>query len=255
MKAQASGVQISLSTHLLPSRIVAITLRFERNERGSKPRGVTVNIIIHFFIKWVQLSYFCIMKGIIYCYRNTINGKRYIGLTLNEKVRKNDHLRLRGNSPYFKKALLKYGKDNFEYIVLYEEISEDRNKLISSLKLKEVEYINKYNTNHKELGYNLTKGGEGTLGYKRIHSEETKVKISNALKGRKLKPLSNETKLKISRSKSSLTEEEVINIIKLLKIYRTCDIVKMLGISRDIIKAIKNNYSWKHIPRDMVGIV
>ena len=60
----------------------------------------------------------------------------------------------------------------------------------------------------KPNGYNLTDGGEGTYGYK--HTEETKKKMSEASKGRKLKtPRSEEYRKAVSeRSKGRTLSEE-----------------------------------------------
>lgn len=116
----------------------------------------------------------------IYKITNKVNGKIYIGLTVQgTRTRYLHHLyeaRSGSNFPVHR-AIRKYGEENFEVETLFETTNHDE------LKVKEQEYIQKYNTYKTEYGYNLTKGGDGTLG--RTHSEETKTKIADKAKGRK----------------------------------------------------------------------
>lgn len=113
---------------------------------------------------------------VIYMHLNKINNKKYIGLTKAKPYTR----RWRGGSSYKKQpkffnAILKYGWENFEHIILYENLSktEALNKEIEEIKLN----------NSISNGYNVTKGGKGCLG--KACSEETKKKISKANKGRK----------------------------------------------------------------------
>lgn len=86
-------------------------------------------------------------------YINKINGKKYIGqTTCSLKKRHNEHLH-RDNS-YIDKALRKYGENNFNLIILEDNIN-DKN----TLNEKEIYYIKLYDT--KNTGYNLTTGGFG----------------------------------------------------------------------------------------------
>lgn len=125
------------------------------------------------------------MNGYIYMITNKINGKQYIGQTINPEARWLKHLSVaRGTYPYksyFYNSINKYGPDNFTFeIVLECEACE--------LEEKEQEYIAKYNTLYPN-GYNLTPGGkklykENNPFYKRKHSEDTKLKLSLANRGR-----------------------------------------------------------------------
>lgn len=74
---------------------------------------------------------------------------------------------------------------------------------------KEIEFIELYGRRDLGLGtlVNHTNGGDGTLGL--IASEETRLKMSLAQKGKKRKPFSDEHKLKISEYQKI----EVMNII------------------------------------------
>ncbi|MCU9931163.1 NUMOD3 domain-containing DNA-binding protein, partial [Escherichia coli] len=54
-------------------------------------------------------------------------------------------------------------------------------------------YIKLHNSKDRKIGYNLTEGGDGTIG--RLHSDETKDKIRKKAVGRKA---SDEVKQKMS---------------------------------------------------------
>lgn len=143
------------------------------------------------------------IKGGIYMIKNIINNKIYIGSTKNFRIRRHTHFReLKNNihcNNYLQKAWNKYGSDNFEFNIIEEVINN--NKLIE----REQYYIDKLNPD-----YNILKIAGNTLGMK--HSDETKDKISKALKNpsiqtrikmsiiHKGKKLSDEHKLKISKS-------------------------------------------------------
>ena len=130
--------------------------------------------------------------GIIYCWRNTQNEKRYIGQTINPKKRYNAHKRHLGNydgQNHFYRAMNKYSSPNdWEYIVI-EEVPKEL------LDEREIYWIAFYNSNDPKHGYNMATGGNRHDGYKL--PEETCRKLSESLKGRKF---SEETRRKISES-------------------------------------------------------
>ncbi|MDX9691801.1 MAG: GIY-YIG nuclease family protein, partial [Acholeplasmataceae bacterium] len=109
---------------------------------------------------------------IIYKATNKVNGKSYIGKSINPlEVRRNQHIKeckLNRSNSYFHKALLKYGCDQFDWFVIHE--CGD----ISTLNDLEISMINEHNTLTPN-GYNLTTGGEGITGYK--HTDKTKQKL------------------------------------------------------------------------------
>lgn len=99
-------------------------------------------------------------RFIIYKVTNKINGKIYIGQTSKTlKQRMRAHFNVSNNNPrtYFHKAINHYGKENFAFkeLVICDS-QEEAHKL-------EIEYIDHFNS--KIDGYNLTNGGEGTLGW------------------------------------------------------------------------------------------
>ena len=89
----------------------------------------------------------------IYMYINKINGKKYIGQTIDFNRRHKEHIR-HNNYP-LEKAMQKYGEENFEIIILKEDIMSQ-----CLLNLFECYYIKKYDTLAKnKKGYNITDGG------------------------------------------------------------------------------------------------
>jgi group I intron endonuclease len=131
---------------------------------------------------------------LIYCIKNTINNKEYIGLTIRPlEHRWKQHIyesnkkdSWEWNTP-LGNAIKKYGKDSFQVFVLEECSSE------IELKQKEIQLIKERKSLATETGYNLTLGGDGRMGYKL--SEETKRKIGEGNIG---KVMSNEAKEKMS---------------------------------------------------------
>lgn len=121
----------------------------------------------------------------IYSIRNLVNGKEYIGKTSNISSRFSHHkAQLENNSHpniYLQNSWNKYGENNFEFLIL-ENCERDDAKL----KELEIYYIRNHNSFRGvgDSGYNLTRGGEGTLG--RIVTEKTKLKISKSVKGKTL---------------------------------------------------------------------
>lgn len=112
------------------------------------------------------------MKGKIYKITNKINGKVYIGQTIQSlKDRFNRHCSDYKDNHFnmpIKQAILKYGKENFA-IELIEEVEQDK------LNEREVYWISIYDSYNK--GYNCTKGGQNgaTVQPKLSWREENEV--------------------------------------------------------------------------------
>jgi len=101
----------------------------------------------------------------IYKTTNLINNIIYIGKYCGSN---NNYL---GSGTYLKRAIKKYGKENFSRIILEDGI-EDHDYLCK----REIYWIDFYDSANPKIGYNLTKGGKGNFGW--IPSKETKKKMS-----------------------------------------------------------------------------
>jgi hypothetical protein len=98
-----------------------------------------------------------VSKGIIYCYHCICTGKKYIGQTAQEKIRKQRHS-TDSKRLYckFYNAVRKYGWENFIYGIIDEYD-------VQYLDEKEVYFIDFYDT--YKSGYNMTLGGQGRKKY------------------------------------------------------------------------------------------
>lgn len=147
------------------------------------------------------------INGHIYLLVDKRNDKKYVGKHNGKK----DNYFTSGIIP--NRIIRKFGKDIFERIIIEDNILTEE-----MLSIKEIYYIEKYDTFNN--GYNLTKGGDGgghwiykktkeeklriseikrNANIGRIFTEETLRKMSEAKKG---KPLTEDHKKKISKSQS-----------------------------------------------------
>ena len=107
----------------------------------------------------------------VYMHTVVPTGKRYVGITRqNVKRRWGSNGCAYNKSQYFAKAILKYGWDNITHEILYTKLSKEE------AEAKEIELIDKLNLTDCSKGYNIAKGGGGTLGVKA--SDETRQKLS-----------------------------------------------------------------------------
>lgn len=224
--------------------------------------------------------------GIIYCYTNLINGKKYIGQTINPSQRYSAHksTHLNEKDPeydsLFHRALRKYGWDNFKYEVLNETDDID---LLNELEIFYIDFYDRQRPN----GYNVLSGGANCV---RPMSEEAKEKLRWA-KGKlnkdeviflRLAYAKNESPKAIYEElfkdrlayssflniwsgnryktvmpeliekgrKKKLTKEQVIEIKKLLKENGGSDfrnIAKQYDVSKGAIEAIYQEKTWKDV--------
>lgn len=96
------------------------------------------------------------------------NGKKYL-----EKKKDGDFFQ-----PKFARAILKYGWEGFTHTIFAEGLSRDEACLM------EMTLIELYDS--VENGYNITKGGEGTIGI--VISEEGRRRMSELFKGKRMSP-------------------------------------------------------------------
>jgi len=129
---------------------------------------------------------------VIYIFINRINGKAYVGKTINENRRLGDH---KSHRRYpIDLALQKYGISNFDYSILEHHDTEEN---LNEAECWWIAYL-------RSIGvqlYNITDGGDGASGHQ--HSEQTKQLLSQQKKdlyasGWKQPPRSEESKKKVS---------------------------------------------------------
>ena len=109
----------------------------------------------------------------VYVHINKVNGKRYYGITCQKVERRWQNGKAYKDNKHFTRAINKYGWDNFEHIVLFDNLTKAEAELMEKF------YIALYDTINQYKGYNISLGGD--TGIK--HSEETKKKLSESHKG------------------------------------------------------------------------
>ena len=133
------------------------------------------------------------MNHYVYEITNLINGKKYIGKRSCKCPIEED--KYMGSGKLLKKAINKYGKENFKKEIL--QICKNEKEALE----KEIYVINKLDATKNINYYNISNGGQGGNTKAGYSEEELRIyskKLSASLKGRKL---SEETKMKISLSR------------------------------------------------------
>lgn len=107
------------------------------------------------------------------------SNKVYVGITSKNPLRRwkggKGYVRNDNHQPLFANAIIKYGWDNFKHNIVASELTFEEACNM------EISLIRKYKS--QKRSYNITDGGEGSLGTK--HSEATKRKLSILRKGKK----------------------------------------------------------------------
>lgn len=128
------------------------------------------------------------------------SGKVYVGITTLSPERRWKKGKGYRDNTYFRKAIKKYGWDNFTHNIIASNLGEATAKNME----KDLIRFNK----KKGISYNISAGGDGNS---KVCSEETKKKISLASKGRKSYPRTQEWREKMSKAmkgKCALSEED-----------------------------------------------
>lgn len=151
---------------------------------------------------------------IVYRITNRINNKIYIGAHKTHNIN-DDYM---GSGTGIKRAIKKYGIENFEKTILFE-LNSEQEMYDKEAELVTEEFINRsdnynaktggkiayvYSQETKELISRRTKECQ-TVVFGRIRTEQTREKISKTLSGRKL---SQETRNKMSASRKGVVCSE-----------------------------------------------
>lgn len=138
----------------------------------------------------------------VYQHINKINGKQYIGITSRKPE---ERLGINGvnykSTPHFYNAIQKYGWDNFEHNILYENLTKENACEIERNLIKQM------NTQDRRFGYNIYEGGEAPSIPQEIRNKMSMSMIGN--KNGLNHPCSEEKKKKIRDAQigKMLTEE------------------------------------------------
>ena len=144
----------------------------------------------------------------VYLYRDPSRNNEPIYVGKGKNNRSTSHLTLKKKHPFYNR--IQFMKKNgvnpiIEY--LFENLDE------SQAFVYEIEFIAKYGRKDLGLGtlLNLSNGGEGPSGHKA--SEETKLKMSLASKGRKKSPEACKNMSEVYKNRSSVTKEKHLQAI------------------------------------------
>lgn len=171
-------------------------------------------------------------------YRHTSpSGKVYIGITSDlPKRRWGNGIHKYASNPYFIKAIQKHGWENFTHEILHEGLSHD----------EACTYEKELIAFYKRGGicYNITDGGEGTLGvHKPRHSKEWKQTLSEQMSGKnnyfydkhfigELHPMwgkhhSDKTKALQSLRKNKIKKRKFCNILLIYSLFENMNLSEL----------------------------
>lgn len=204
----------------------------------------------------------------VYKITNTLNGKVYIGQTVDYRKRKVGHFSyLRRNAHrnrYLQKSFNKYGESSFKMEIIKECAVDELDKL-------EIYYMRKYNSIDKTLGYNMVIGGNTNKSFPdyirqkmsrsqkgRIISEEHRKRIGKWHKGKTISPKDIEKANKTKKDNqiqwgetnpnAVLTNDNVEKLIKdMLNGLTVEDVMKKYKCSRQTVYGITRNRTYKAI--------
>lgn len=208
----------------------------------------------------------------IYKITNLIDGKIYIGQTVNYKKRKTSHLTSLKNgkhhNDHLQRAFEKYGENSFKIKLIKECTIEELDKL-------EKYYINELDACNHDKGYNMMHGGQkyrkftkevrlkmSKSGKGRKFTDEHKRKISLARKGIVIsqesidKAIETKKRLKVHCGEKNpnalisdnIAEKIILNLIDGLPVN---DIADRYQVSNDVVYNIMYNRSYIHIMPDV----
>ena len=154
---------------------------------------------------------------IIYCFTHRESGKKYVGLSTKEDLKK-ILVRHKNASFLLGRAMRKYGVEAFSVEVI------DRANDLEELRSKEIFWINKLGTKYPG-GFNLSDGGDVT---RKDHYE-----------------ISDITRIALGKANSSLSDEDVRNIRSSSEPQKI--LAERYGIQQSAVSKIRRGLTWKHL--------
>lgn len=147
---------------------------------------------------------------VVYMHENRINGKKYIGITCDIPEKRWANGKGYYRNKHFTDAINRYGWDAFDHRVLYTDLTKEEACRI------EQEMIQKYGTQDKTKGYNLTSGGEHFK-----HSESSVMLMSERRKGKGTQKKTAETIAKMKAAHAGGSEKVPVRCIETGVIYQS----------------------------------
>lgn len=208
----------------------------------------------------------------IYKITNLIDGKIYIGQTVNYKKREKRHLNSLKNgnhhNEHLQRAFDKYGEKSFKIELIEKCDAKELDK-------KEKRYIKEFDACNHDKGYNMMFGGQQFRNFTnevrrkmseackgRSFSNEHKKKIGIAHAGRTIpresveKSIATKKRLKVhcgEKNPNALISDSVAKkiTIKLLSGFPVKTIAEQFQVSTDVVYNIMYNRSYTHIMPDV----
>lgn len=170
----------------------------------------------------------------IYCIKNIVNNKIYIGQSVDINARFRHHKsELKHNkhiNSHLQNSWNNHKPKDFVFSVLETCDCEQLNE-------KEIYWIKYYNSNNQEYGYNQTSGGAAVSEYK--HTEEAKERMSKYWTGKMIGE---------DNPRSVLKESDVMEIINMLcESINMVEISKHFNVTKSTINMIKRKEIWTHL--------
>jgi group I intron endonuclease len=186
-------------------------------------------------------------KAGVYCIKNTVDNRIYIGSSVNILSRIKDHLkRLKGNY-HANKFLQVHFKEHGSCFYFEVLMFCHKKDLIKEEQLM----LDNYKSYEKHFGFNIAKTAGSMIGFK--HTDETKKSWSKKRSGVKLtfeaKESMSKAKLGSKHPRSKLTEIDVVNIRNSFDNKRDYSRItaKKYNVSWHTINYILKRKTWKHI--------
>ena len=133
----------------------------------------------------------------IYMLRNTVNGRVYVGQSVDVYARWKEHCKAarRGHKSYLYDSMRKHGVVAFELVVLEQCVA-------TALDAREAYWMDHYQCHDETKGYNYRPAGQGTQAMTPL----ARARISARLKGKKMSPERVEQMRQISTGKPCSAE-------------------------------------------------